>query len=103
MADVDRRLRALGARQHGVISRSQALDCGLSPRAISRRRSAGDLVEVHPRTYVLPGTTGTWLQRLWAAHLWAQPFGALSHRSAGALWDLEGVPQSIVEVTVPRG
>lgn len=42
------------------------------------------------------------MRDLWAAHLWAGPASAISHRSAGTLWKLEGFGPDVVEVTIPR-
>jgi hypothetical protein len=55
-----------------------------------------------PGVVRLAGSQGSWLQNLKAAQLWAGPGAAISHRAAAALWRLDGNPQGIVEITVPR-
>jgi hypothetical protein len=42
------------------------------------------------------------LQNLKAAQLWAGPEGGVSHRAAAALWQLDGTPQGLVEITLPH-
>jgi hypothetical protein len=67
--------------QAGVISRGQALARGLSEndvRRLLRRRSS---VCIHPGVYVDHTGELTWLQRAWAAILFAWP-AALCHESA---------------------
>lgn len=84
----DRRIAALAARQHGLVTRSQLRELGLSPSTISRRLSAGRLHPLHRGVYAvghpLVSAHGTRL----AAVLACGPGAALSHRSAGAHWGL---------------
>lgn len=44
----------------------------------------------------------SWEQDLFAALLWAGPGSAVSHRSAAALWKLDGCDRKDVEFTLPR-
>ncbi|MFN2524822.1 MAG: type IV toxin-antitoxin system AbiEi family antitoxin domain-containing protein [Actinomycetota bacterium] len=86
-------------RQHGVISREQALAAGLSRGAFNYRVETKDLVRMHPSVYVLVGARQCWEQRLIAACLHAGPDALVSHQSAAALWKLDGYTATVVEIT----
>lgn len=94
----DQRLRALAARQYGVVSREQALAAGLPPDAITWRLRAGEWTRVLPVVYALAGTPGGWPRPLMAAQLWAGPSAVVSHRAAAGLFELQGVPIGTVEL-----
>jgi hypothetical protein len=87
-------------RQHGVISRAQLLDLGLSSDSIAHRVGTGRLHPVATGVYAagrpdLP-RSGRWF----AALLSCGPTAVLSHRSAGALWGIVPDDLTISEVTV---
>ncbi len=67
--------------QAGVISRGQIKAAGLSENDVRRLLRRRELVIVHPGVYVNHTGELTWLQRAWAAVLFASP-AALSHDSA---------------------
>jgi very-short-patch-repair endonuclease len=92
----------LARSQHGVISRSQALRIGLSSDAIARRLSRGRWETLYPRVYRVSGAPPSWRQTLFGACLWTGPDAVASHRSAAALWGLEGVRDGFVEITSSR-
>ena len=75
----------LAARQHGVVSRGQLLDAGITDGSMERRLASGHLVRIHRGVYAVGHAQlrpeGRWL----AAVLAAGPGAALSHRSAAAL------------------
>lgn len=87
-------------RQHGVISRRQLLDRGLSPVAIRHRISSGRLHPLWRGVYAVGrsgiGTYGWWM----AAVLSCGDEALLSHGAAAALWRLRPVPARI-DVVVP--
>jgi very-short-patch-repair endonuclease len=62
---VSAELARIATAQHGVVTRAQLLDAGLSPAAIVRRRRAGALITVHPGVYRVghsaPSTDATYL------------------------------------------
>ncbi|WP_202033178.1 type IV toxin-antitoxin system AbiEi family antitoxin domain-containing protein [Nocardioides sp. WS12] len=68
-------------RQDGVISRRQALTCGLTPTDVARRLRRREWTPVHDGVYVLHTGPLTWQQRAWAAVLACWP-AALSGESA---------------------
>jgi very-short-patch-repair endonuclease len=99
---VDRLIGALAARQHGVVTRAQLRDAGLSDAAITRRLPAGRLHRLHTGVYAVGhpvlGRRGRWM----AAVLACGPGAALSHASAAALWELRASASAWIDVTVPR-
>src|SRR5438128_3617567 len=98
--DPEERLGRLAARQWGVFGRQQVLEAGLPVQALDRRLQSGAWQRVHPRVYRMRGAPVSWQQRLMAAQLWAGESAAISHRAAGALWELDGFEPGIVELTV---
>jgi very-short-patch-repair endonuclease len=83
-----------------VFTRDEARAFGLSPAQIRQRVNSGVWVEPFPRVYAYAATelTPALLRR--AALLWAGPDAALSHRSAAALWQLDGLTEGAPEITV---
>jgi hypothetical protein len=82
----ERELRALAGCQHGVVTRAQLLDAGLSPRTIERRVERKQIHRLHRGVYAFGEPTPT-ARGQWLAAVLACGGGALlSHRSAAALW-----------------
>ncbi len=101
MEDHDVALARVAARQHGLVTASQAHLAGASARAVHVRVERGLLVPVHRGVYRhAAGEDSRWTTLL-AACLACGPAAVASHRSAGRLWDLRGVPRWRPEVTVP--
>lgn len=94
-------LWTLAERQYGAVTRAQLLELGFSPQAITHRIAKGRLHPVHRGVYAIgrPQLTrnGRWI----AALLSCGPEAALSHRSAGALWEISADGEAKVEVSVP--
>lgn len=98
----DAAIAMLAAAQHGVVSRAQLLELGLSASAIRRRVQGGRFHIVYRGVYAVGHKRLTREGRWMAAVLAAGANAVLSHRSAAALWGLRqhgGRP----EVTVPAG
>jgi very-short-patch-repair endonuclease len=83
------RWRRIAEEQYGVIHREQLAAAGLTPAEIRTRIARGDLVSILPSTYLLGGAPQTWEARLMGGELWAGDC-FISHRSAAALWNLDG-------------
>jgi hypothetical protein len=102
----------LARNQHGVVSRRQLLDHGMSSKAIERRSARGRLHAIHRGVYAVgrPELTarGWWM----AAVLACGSAAVLSHESAAQLWGIRrlGGPSpnearkrspSLIDVSVP--
>jgi very-short-patch-repair endonuclease len=85
---VDRALAEVATAQHGVVTRAQLLNAGLSDDAIDRRVKAGRLLRVHRGVYAVGHLPPSPHARAMAAVLACGPHALLSHRSAGALYGL---------------
>lgn len=99
------KLLEIAKRQLGVFSARQAEMVGMGASTRRRWREAGRLEELFPGVCRLAGAPVTWLQRAYAAHLWAGPASLLSHASAARLLGLTGLPvhlEESVSVTIPR-
>jgi very-short-patch-repair endonuclease len=98
---VDRLIAALAERQHGVVSRKDLLETGVSRHAIAHRLREGRLHRLHRSVYAVGHRVLTADGRRIAARLAAGPGAVLSHRSAAAHWELRSSPA--LEVTVGTG
>ena len=99
----DRVCEDLSERQHGVISRRQALAVGMPGHAIQRRLRRGDWLRAQPGVYRLRGASASWRSRLAAACLWAGPRSFVSHRAAGHLYGLLSEEEATIELAVWSG
>lgn len=95
-------MEALAATQHGLITRAQAIELGLSRSAIQHRRQRGQWRLVSRGVYRLMGALVTPHQRALAAVLASGEGAVLSHRSAAALHELPGFPMEPLIVSVNR-
>ena len=95
---LDRRIAALADLQHGVVSRGQLLELGVSAAAIQRRVGAGRLYRIYRGVYAV-GRRRIQRKGWWMAATLTTG-GALSHRSAAGLWAVIN-PIERDEVTVP--
>lgn len=91
---------ALGARAHGLVTRTQLSEHDVSPRQIQYWRNEGLLTCVEPSVYLLAGHQLSWHGRLLAPCL--ESGAIVSHRAAGALHHLDGCRPGKPEITVPR-
>ncbi len=92
----------LASMQYGVVSRTQALDAGLSTRQIDLRVESGRLAVVHPGVYRTAGAPQTGRQRAMAACLWLGPETLTSFVTGAALLRLDGCRTPDLHVSVPR-
>lgn len=100
VANRERRVAEIAARQHGVISQVQLLDAGFSTSAITRWVKKGLLHRVHRGVYAVghPGISqyGRWM----AAALTCGEGAAVSHRSAAELWGLLNPAGRPIDISV---
>src|SRR4051794_12474057 len=88
--------------QLGMVTRSQALDAGLTSDQIDHLVCGGLLVLQHGGVYRHAAVPLTWRGRLMAGTLAAGSGAVASHRSAGRLHTLREVPRWRPEVTVAQ-
>jgi restriction endonuclease-like protein/putative AbiEi antitoxin of type IV toxin-antitoxin system len=93
---------SIASSQFGLISLAQAHEHGLSVNAVHQRISSGRWKRILPSVYRVAGVPSSWRQMLMATALWA-PEGAVSHRAAAALWELEGCHPGPIELSTTRG
>ena len=72
-------------RQHGLITRDQALATGLTDHEVRYLVRSGRLERLGRCLYGVPGHRGSWTRDLWAAWLHAGPDAVISHHSAGRI------------------
>lgn len=97
----DQLIDTCAARQHGVVTRSQLLDAGLTSAAIGRRVRSGRLRSLHRGVYLVGPLAPPSAYPL-AAVLAGGPNALLSHWNAAVLWGLwPRAAAGIVHVSVP--
>jgi very-short-patch-repair endonuclease len=97
----ERALVDLASVQHGLVTRSQAVDLGFSDSSIHKRCLSGGLDALHPGVYIVGGAPDTWHQRMLGACMAAGGLAVASHRSAARIWGLLG-DNGGLELTVCR-
>lgn len=97
-----REVAILAYRQHGVVTRSQLRDVGLSNSQISRAIAGSRLIPIHRATYAV-GHAQLRPEGRWTAAVLASGVGAaLGYRSAAQHWNLRPSSTAAIEVVVPR-
>jgi hypothetical protein len=99
---VERRIALTAARQHGLISRTQALATGMTRREIDHCMLTGRWRIVQPTIYRIEGSRPTWEQSVMAACLRGGEDTGASHLTAGRLWDCEVPDAGVLEVISTR-
>jgi very-short-patch-repair endonuclease len=97
------RVLALAAQQHGVITRAQLLELGMTPGAIRYRVRRRRLHPVHRGVYAVGRPQLTRHGTLIAALLSCGPGAALSHDAAGEVHGIRKQRAGPIDVTVPGG
>jgi hypothetical protein len=97
---VGRRVAALAAEQHGVVTFEQLRGAGVSETSIRRGVDAGRLHRLHRGVYAVGHRSLSWRGRWLAAVLAAGDGAVLSHVSAVALWRFLRPIPGPVHVTV---
>ena len=95
--EIDKRIDALAAKQHGAFSRQQAFDRGASERFVTRRLAERVWIRPAYGVYALARSPGTWRRQCMIAVL-AVEGGAIAGRAAAALHALPGFNKARVEV-----
>jgi len=102
MKRADQLLMRRARRHHGVFTRADALECGLSDRAVDHRIRSNLYEVLRPGIYALPGSLSTWERSAVAAVLHAGPVAALSHGAAARMYSISGFDRAPIEVTTTR-
>ncbi len=98
--DPDHALADILRRQHGLISRSQALSIGFNENQIRYRLSRKLWLQVDYRVYRHHLISPSWHAKVLAPCL---SLGAVaSHRTAAALWELDGFARGRPEILLPK-
>jgi very-short-patch-repair endonuclease len=95
-------LADLAELQFGVFARRQAFAAGYTRDSAHRCVASGEWQMARRGVYRMRGAPRSWHQDLMSAVIWAGPGAAASHRSAAALWALDGFPPGGVEVSASR-
>jgi hypothetical protein len=95
-------LSQLARQHHAVITLADAAAAGTSAKQLRRATDAGTLERVHPGVYRVAAAPRSWSQRLYIAVLAGGDGALASHRSAHALWGLDGSTRGVPEVVTPR-
>ena len=96
----DRAVERLARRQHGVFTRAQIIDAGLTDRVIARRLANGTWVKLSAGVYASAAAPPTWRRQVKAAQL-GLANSVVSHRAAAALHGIAGCREGAIDLTVP--
>jgi predicted transcriptional regulator of viral defense system len=102
MRELDRRLAAVAAGQHSIITIAQVLEAGGGPGDAARRVQSGRWERIAPGVYRIAGVPWTYPAQVFAATLAAGPGAVASHLCAARLHGL-GFTKAGPELSIPRG
>ena len=91
---------AIAVRQHGLVSRTQALRAGMTPRMIDVRVATGRWIVARRGVYLIAGAPPCERQAVLAACLATS--GTASHLTAARLWGLDLPAPAAIEVVGRR-
>jgi very-short-patch-repair endonuclease len=101
IAEAQRLIARIGARQHGIVTFGQLVWAGFSPSTISRRVREGWLHRLHRGVYAVGHTNLSNEGRIMAAVLACGEGAVASHESAAYLWSMSPTCPPSVQVTIP--
>ena len=84
--DAERRIATMAARQHGLITRTQAREAGLTDRIVERRLGSRRWVALRTGVYRIAGAPPTWEQTALATCLAAGHGTVVCGPTAAKLW-----------------
>ena len=101
-APLPRRLAELASHQHALVHIDQLSQLDVTRHQRATLLASGHLVRVTPRVFQVNGAPFTWQARIAAERLSAGAESIVSHRSAAALYELDGFdPLRLVHLTLP--
>lgn len=89
-------------RQHGLVTRRELIEADVSRQRIGRALARGELMLIHPGVYQATAAPPSWHQRVLRAVLAGGAGTLASHRTAAALWELDGSTEGLPEIVTPR-
>jgi hypothetical protein len=98
--EIPERLRALARFQAGVVSKEQAVQAGMSRRAVDSKVASRRWNQIYRGVYATFTGPVSRKARLWAAVLYAGPQARLSHETAAELLGLPIQGSSPIHVTI---
>lgn len=102
MAVLHHAVSATARRHHGVLTVDELVALGCTPAQVRRALDRGELTRRHAGVLVVAAAPPSWEQRLLVATHAGGPGTLASHRSAAALWGLDGSTRGRPEVVTPR-
>lgn len=103
MECIDVVVARLAAGQHGLATLVQLRDHGVTHHQVATRIGRGQWIKVGRSVIRINGAPVTGESKVLAAVLAAGPGAIASHRTAAALWQLEGCRKGPPEISIPRG
>ena len=98
------RMAVVAAGQHALITLDQLADLKVTRHQRERLLATGQIVRVAKAVYQVNGAATSWQSRIAAAQLAVGQDAIVSHRSAAALYGLNGFDQQrIVHLSLPGG
>jgi very-short-patch-repair endonuclease len=98
------RMAAVAITQHALLTLAQLDDLKITRHQRERLLATRRIVRVAHDVYRLNGVPWTWQSEIAAAQLAVGPDAVVSHRSAAALYGLEGFDQQrLVHLSIPHG
>jgi putative AbiEi antitoxin of type IV toxin-antitoxin system/uncharacterized protein DUF559 len=98
---VDLAIARRAAPQHGMVTRAQLFEAGLSVQAIAYRLKVGRFIRMHPGVYAVGHRPPSPLARAMAAVLACGQGAMLGYRSAATLWVIQSRWRGPIEVIAP--
>jgi len=96
------RLASVAGGQHALITSGQIAELKVTRHQRAHLLATGHIEKVGPHVYLLNGAPFTWQARIAAVWLAFGAEAVVSHRSAAALYSLEGFDQQkVVHLSVP--
>ncbi len=101
--EVPSAVNLLAQAQSGVVSRQQAVGCGLTPTVIRRLLSDGWWGRLESGIYLIPAVDPSWTGRVWAAVLMGGSDARAGGATAATLHGLADEELLPIEILVPFG
>jgi very-short-patch-repair endonuclease len=103
MRHLDMAVARLAAGQHSLVTLGQLRDVGATRRQVRTRIDREQWSMVDSSVIRINGAPVTWESQVLAAVLGAGEGALASHRTAAALWGLEGCRRGVPEISIARG